>query len=251
MEAYLPDWIKEGTRTRELLGWLKNGGACMESFYGYRFAKSSRKGCVLIYMPEAHKRGGADRIHHMQLCGIFREKDYALFEVSEALYQAAGIPEEFCFPDKAAVQADMEEKVTARAWERMEKEWDQLLVRSGFTVGELIPAMDRDQIRMAAGRYRRMGKTSGEIIYLPRFSYERTPDGFPDDVFLQYLADEKKVIETVTERWLLTNLSTISKKRIYYGCVKEEMAEMEKNSHAAETKEKIFLNIQDAERKSA
>lgn len=248
MAECLPDWVNEGTRTQEFLKWLECGGEYIGSFSEWSFMKGTMQNCVLVYGLE---QSGTDRFHFIRLCGIFRKTDCALYEVSPVLYQAIGIPKEFCFPDKESVRSEIEEKVTDRGKKLMDEAWDQLVIRSGCTREQLIPMINREQIRMAARRYFQMGKSSKDISYLPRFSFESIWNGLPDETFLKYLNDESKTVETVTEVWLKEHLSEISKKRIYYGCVREEMADMEKSGHIGNKNSKRFMNVQSTEKKSA
>lgn len=248
MTGQLPDWVTAGKETRKLFDWLEYGKDSISLFSNRFFMKVTAGNCVLIYTEDAGQTERTERFHSSRLCGIYRKTDHTLYEAGPALYQAIGIPMEFCFPDKDMIQKELEEKVTISGREQMQQEWDQLVQNAGFTREELIPAIDRAQIRMTARRYFQMGKRAKHIVYLPRFSFAALQWELPDEVLLQYLDDEAAAVGAVTANWLMKSLAEISKKRIFYGCVREEMAEMEKTGYA---RGNGAFYTQDAEQKSA
>lgn len=250
MAEWLPDWVNEGKETKDLLAWLKYRKKATGVFSGHILIKAAVGSCVLIYM-EHHGKGEEGRIHFMKLCGILRTTDDTLYEVAPELYQAAGIPEDFSFPDKKAIQKELEEKVSIKGREMIKERWDELIIHSGLTRDQIIPAIDREQIRMTARRYFQMGKRAADIDYRPQFSFESLGFGFSDEDFLRYLDNEKPMVRSMAETWLNKALAGISKKRIYYGCVREEMAEMEKAGYIREKTGRNVFVAQDADRKTA
>lgn len=245
MKERLPDWVSAGKETQKLFEWLESSKDGISLFSGCLFMKVTAGSCILIYTEAAGQMEKTERFHSNRLCGIYRKRDHTLYEAGPALYQTFGIPEELCFPDKSAIQAELERKVTVYGRERLKKEWDQLVQKAGFTMEELIPFINRDQIRLMAERYFRMGKRAEHIVYLPGFSFSALRRELPDEVFLQYLDDERAAVEAVTENWLMESLADISKKRIFYGCVREEMTEMEKAGYASAEGEKESFYTQD------
>jgi len=249
MTERLPDWVSAGKETKKLFEWLEYSKDGMNLFSGCLFMKVTAGSCMLIYTEDASRTEGKNRFRSCRLCGIYRKRDHTLYEASPALYQSFGIPAEICFPDKTDIQKELEEKVTIRGRERIGQEWDQLVQRAGFTREELIPFINREQIRMTARRYFQIGKRAADILYLPRFSFAAIQDELPDELLLQYLEDEAEAVGTVTEAWLMKALAEISRKRIFYGCVQEEMAEMEKSRYAKSRKESFYTP--DEEKKPA
>lgn len=229
MAGKVPDWVREGKETQELLAWLESEKDGMEAFAKQMLLKARSQNCVLIYsLGEGRKKTG---FHSIRLCGIFRKTDRTLYEVTGELYQAAGIPETFTFPGKGEVQIEAEEKVTSLGRKMVLEEWDDLVIKSGFTRAQLIPAIEREQIRMTAKQYFKLGKRAADIEYQPRFSFSSISRPFRDEAFLWYLEDEKAMVEAAVNMWLKHGLADISQKRIYFGCVKEEMADMEKTGY--------------------
>lgn len=68
---------------------------------------------------------------------------------------------------------------------------------------------------------------------------------------MKYLEDEESAVGTVTNRWLMKMLADISKKRIFYGCVREEMEEMEKANYSGVRNKNESFQTQNAEKKTA
>lgn len=249
MTERLPDWVHAGEGTKRLFEWLEYAKEGINIFSGHLFIKAEMETCVLIYAEDNCQTEKTKRLHSCRLCGIYRKTDHTLYEAGAALYQSFGIPGEFCFPDKSGIQKELEEKVTIRGRERVKQEWDQLVQRAGFTREELIPFINREQIRMTARRYFQIGKRAEHILYLPRFSFAAIQSELPDELFLQYLEDEAAAVEIVTETWLMKSLAEISRKRIFYGCVREEMRRW-RNPDTPEQKAAKNLFTRQAKRKS-
>lgn len=250
MAEKYPDWIMEGVQTKRFLAWLTKETDQVARFSEWTLLKGVRNGCVLVYLvsdTDLTKQAG---VHSIELCGIFRKKDYSLYEVSPILYQAVGIPEEFGFPDKAEIQSEIEEKVTVHGRQKLQKEWDDLVIKSGFTREQLIPSIDRGKIHLAAKRYFQMGKRAEDLVYAPVFSFDSIQCTLSDAIFLQYLENEEYIVGLLTEQWLTRTLADVSKKRIYYGCVREEMEELEKAERNRQ-KSKEMMSVNNAEKRSA
>lgn len=251
MKEHLPDWAKEEKDAGTFFAWLNEGTDGIRICSGFVLVKVPVKNCILVYTVKADDTAQNDRLHALQLCGIFRRTDGMFYEADPALYQVLKIPEGLSFPDKSAVQRELEEKVTIRGRERINKEWDQLVQRFGFTREQLIPAICKEQINQRARRYLQMGKRSHQLVYLPKFTFASMQSELPDELFLRYLQKEKDAVEHTTEIWLKNCLPDIAKSRIYYGCVKEAMAELEKSRYAKRSREKESADLSGAEKKTA
>lgn len=250
MAEKYPDWIMEGVQTKRFLAWLTKETDQVARFSEWILLKGVKNGCVLVYHVPDTDFIMQEGFHSIELCGIFRKKDYSLYEVSPILYQAVGIPEEFGFPDKAEIQSEIEEKVTVHGRQKLQKEWDDLLIKSGFTREQLIPSIDREMIHLAAKRYSQMGKRAKDLVYVPVFSFDSIQCTLSDEIFLQYLENAEYTVKALTERWLTRMLADVSKKRIYYGCVREEMEELEK-AERNQPKSKEMMKVKNAEKRSA
>lgn len=240
MAMALPDWIKEGKHTEKLLEWLNQESEAVSIFSGRLLLKAAVGNCVLLYAENQDQ--SMEEFHDITLCGIFRKSDCTLYEAGAQLYQAAGIPEEFMFPDKDAVQAKLEQKVTDFGRMLIDRYWDDLVEQSGLTGKDLIPAINREQIRLKAKHYLQMGKRAKDVQYLPEFSFSVFGIPFTDELLLRYLDDETSGVNDVTTMWLESELADISKKRICYGCIREEMADMEKSVGRKTEREAFFVN---------
>ncbi len=228
MAKDLPDWIKEGKHTAKLLEWLNQEAEPVGIFSGWMLFKAAIGNCVLIYAENQDQC--MEEFHEIKLCGIFRKSDCTLYETGVQLYRAAGIPEEFIFPDKDAIQTELEKKVTDFGRRLIEQCWDDLVEQSDLTGKDLLPAINRDQIRLKAKQYLQMGKCAKDVRYLPKFSFSVFGIPFTDELLLRYLEDEMSGVNDVTSMWLESALADISKNRIYYGCIREEIAELERSA---------------------
>lgn len=251
MEGRLPDWVTEGKGTGKFLAWLENDIGGTGIFAGKTFLNTAMGNCILIYAAHQGPKAEAGQFHEMYLCGMFRRTDYTLYEAKPVLYEAAGIPEEFVFPDKGDVQMEAEKLITAKGRTRLREDWDNLLKESGVSGKQIIPAIDREQIRMMARRYFQMGKRSEDIHYQPRFSFDSLHVPFTDLDFVSYLNDSAALTDRIAQRWLTHAFAEIAKRRIYYGCVKEEMAEMEKSGYRKKADGSEFSGTLPLEQKSA
>ncbi len=222
MNQILPDWIKEGKDTKTFFSWLMGE---IPTYHG--LTKVEKESCVLIYGNQSPDQ--QDGMHELHLYGVFRKTDDTLYEVNELLYQVAGIPTEFSFPGKDYIQRELECKVSTKGRTIIKNSWDDLVLSCGFTVGDLIPVIDRGQILMAAEKYQNWGKRSLDMVYVPYFTFTSQKRVFSDEEFLQYLNHDEAFAERTAWEWIKKDLPQISKKRIYYGCVREEMRRMESN----------------------
>lgn len=224
MDHIVPDWMKEGKDTKIFFSWLMDE---IQSYHG--LLKVQKEECVLIYGNKSPDQ--PDGLHDLHLYGVFRKRDYTLYEVNTLLYQIAGIPTEFSFPEKDCIQRELECKVSTKGRIIIKKCWDDLVLSCGYTVGDLIPIIDREQILMAAGQYKSRGKRSLDMVYVPYFTFSSQKRIFSDEEFLQYLNHEDAFIKRTAWEWIKKDLPKISKKRIYYGCVREEMRRMETSTY--------------------
>lgn len=220
MDQILPDWITKDTQT--FFSWLTGE---TQTYHG--LTKVEKESCVLIYGNQPPERQGG--MHELHLYGIFRKTDATLYEVNALLYQIAGIPTEFSFPEKDYIQRELECKVSAKGRIIIKNSWDELVISCGYTVKDLIPVIDREQILTAAEKYQKRGKRSLDIVYVPYFTFTSQKHLFSDAEFLQYLNHEDSYVDRTAWEWIKKDLPQISKKRIYYGCVREEMRRMESN----------------------
>lgn len=66
---------------------------------------------------------------------------------------------------------------------------------------------------------------------------------YTDLLFLRYVNHAEKAVQKVADKWLEKSLWEISQKKIYIGCVREEMKEMQKGLLFSRTKNKEEMNL--------
>ncbi|WP_283683450.1 hypothetical protein [Parablautia sp. Marseille-Q6255] len=220
MKQLLPDWITKETQT--FFSWLTGK---IQAYPGLR--KTEIEKCTLIYGNFSFEQQG--KMQEPNLYGVFRKTDDTLYEVNALLYHIAGISTVFSFPGKDDIQRKLECKVSAKGRIIIKNFWDELVISCGYTVKDLIPVIDREQILTAAEKYQKRGKRSLDIVYVPYFTFTSQKHLFSDAEFLQYLNYEDSYVDKTAWEWIKKDLPQISQKRIYYGCVREEMRRMESN----------------------
>ena len=218
-----PAWAASGKRTGELIQWLFQPDDHMLEMKGHGFVKARKDGCCLIYAMGDGTGTPVEMPGTLALCGIFNPKNYFLYDVGKELKAAAGIPEEFCFPEKQDIQREAESRISQYGAEKIRRQWDGLLAASPYSVKQLIPAIHREQIRQMAERLYHEGKTEKDVVYRPQFAFGKQ---FTGEVYLLYLGHEESVIRSVGDRWLARELPKIARERTTLGCVRNELQEI-------------------------
>lgn len=232
MTLQYPDWIQEGGMAVQLLRWLREPGYKADTFSGHLLMKCRTGKNILLYalsLPDDSRRW-----EKTVLCAVLHLPELSLYEVKPVFYQAAGIPREFVFPDRWELLPELERQVSASVQTAIRKDWDGLLHKYGCATRGLIPQVSREQVQAEARRYVRMGKRPAEIVYQPRCSFTKLGWNFSDGLFLQYLDAPRETAEMLAGRLLRDSLEEISQKKIYYGCIREEMEEIQKTQDRTE-----------------
>ena len=180
------------------------------------YAASPRRDCLQLWKPK--------------LCGILYLPDYSLYEVDFVFYEAVGIPADFLFPTKESLKKEVEMKVTHLVKNRMDTNWDQLLLRYQHQKGSLVPNINRIQVEETSKRFLEAKIKPEELFYSPSFTFEKAQMEYTDVMFLYTLNHAKKAVQMIADKWLSESFWEISQKRIYIGCVREEMKELQKEA---------------------
>ena len=237
-----PDWVKEAKRSKELLSWIKDPDHSIQQFGSQLLFKSKQENCMLFYAVPSVEAPGKE-LRQLNFCGVLHLPDYLLYEAGSAIYKAAGIPEDFVFPTKESLKKELETKVSLLVKQKMEAEWSELLLRYQDQSGSLVPNISRTQIQKVSLRYLQAGKKPEELFYQHRFSFTKLQMEYTDLLFLRYVNHAEKAVQKVADKWLEKSLWEISQKKIYIGCVREEMKEMQKGLLFSRTKNKEEMNL--------
>lgn len=100
-----------------------------------------------------------------------------------------------------------------------------------YSVRELIPVIDRTDIRKTAEKLYQEGKTAVDVVYRPQFLFGRQTGDFTDEVYLLYLNHQESVVRAFAGQWLKKELPKISQERIRAGCIKNELQEILQKNH--------------------
>lgn len=221
-----PAWVEDGERTEVLIRWLLQEEDHMLKLEGYSFVKARTDDCLLLYSTGEQRENIYEKPQGLMFCGIFNPSDYSLYDVGKALRDAAGIPDDMFFPGKQDVQAEAQSAIQKYGAERIKTDWYTLLAGSRYTTRQLLPKIDRAQIRSAAEQFYLEGKTAEDIVYEPQFVFGSRMGQFTDESYLLYLNHKECVVRSFAERWLKRELARISHERITYGCIRDEMREI-------------------------
>ena len=224
-----PDWVKEAKRSKELLSWIKDPDHSIQQFGSQLLFKSKQENCMLFYAVPSVEAPGKE-LRQLNFCGVLHLPDYLLYEAGSAIYKAAGIPEDFVFPTKESLKKELETKVSLLVKQKMEAEWSELLLRYQDQSGSLVPNINRIQVEETSKRFLEAGIKPEELFYSPSFTFEKAQMEYTDVMFLYTLNHAKKAVKMIADKWLSESFWEISQKRIYIGCVREEMKELQKGA---------------------
>ena len=191
-----PDWVMEAKKSRELLSWIQDPVHSIKKFHSQLFIKCQEENCMLFYV----------------------------------FYQAVGIPADFLFPTKESLKKEVEMKVTHLVKNMMDTNWDQLLLKYQHQRSSLVPNINRIQVEETSKRFLEAGIKPEELFYSPSFTFEKAQMEYTDVMFLYTLNHAKKAVKMIADKWLSESFWEISQKRIYIGCVREEMKELQKGA---------------------
>ena len=217
-----PDWVMEAKKSRELLSWIQDPVHSTKKFHSQLFIKCQEENCMLFYAASPWR--DCLQLRKPKLCSILYLPDYSVF------YQAVGIPADFLFPTKESLKKEVEMKVTHLVKNMMDTNWDQLLLKYQHQKGSLVPNINRIQVEETSKRFLEAGIKPEELFYSPKFSFAKMQVEYTDVMFLYCLNHHEKAVQMIADKWLKESLWEISQKRIYLGCVREEMEELQKKA---------------------
>ena len=125
---------------------------------------------------------------------------------------------------------EVEMKVTHLVKNMMDTNWDQLLLKYQHQRSSLVPNINRIQVEETSKRFLEAGIKPEELFYSPSFTFEKAQMEYTDVMFLYTLNHAKKAVKMIADKWLSESFWEISQKRIYIGCVREEMKELQKGA---------------------
>lgn len=223
-----PDWVMEAKKSRELLSWIQDPVHSIKKFHSQLFIKCQEENCMLFYAASAWR--DCLQLRKPKLCSILYLPDYSLYEADSVFYQAVGIPADFLFPTKESLKKEVEMKVTHLVKNMMDTNWDQLLLKYQHQRSSLVPNINRIQVEETSKRFLEAGIKPEELFYSPSFTFEKAQMEYTDVMFFYTLNHAKKAVKMIADKWLSESFWEISQKRIYIGCVREEMKELQKGA---------------------
>lgn len=142
----------------------------------------------------------------------------------------SGIPADFIFPTRENLKKEVEGRVTHLVKNLIDTKWDKLLLKYQNQRDSLFPNINRTQVQETSKRYLKAKIKPEELFYSPKFSFAKMQVEYTDVMFLYCLNHHEKAVQMIADKWLKESLWEISQKRIYLGCVREEMEELQKKA---------------------
>lgn len=222
-----PDWVMEAKKSRELLSWIQDPVHSIKKFHSQLFIKCQEENCMLFYAASPWR--DCLQLRKPKLCSILYLPDYSLYEADSVFYQAVGYLPIF-FPTKESLKKEVEMKVTHLVKNMMDTNWDQLLLKYQHQRSSLVPNINRIQVEETSKRFLEAGIKPEELFYSPSFTFEKAQMEYTDVMFLYTLNHAKKAVKMIAVSGFRNLLGDFAK-RIYIGCVREEMKELQKVQH--------------------
>lgn len=216
----MPAWVQYGTHAVHFLEWLL-GDSLMEEVSGHVLIKVPQKDFLFLYI------SGEERYlstkEPLNFCGLFYRSSYSLHDVQEPLRAILGIPKDIVFPSKEETERILEQEITEKVSDIIQNHWDEVLLKKKFETMQLIPALKREDVRNMAEKLYLEGRAMEEVVYRPKFTLQGQ---LPDRYYLLYLEQGSHVVNAMARQWICKRIPEISKQRILYGCIREEMREI-------------------------
>ena len=223
-----PDWVMEAKKSRELLSRIQDPVHSIKKFHSQLFIKCQEENCMLFYAASPWR--DCLQLRKPKLCSILYLPDYSLYEADSVFYQAVGIPADFLYPTKESLKKEVEMKVTHLVKNLIDTKWDKLLLKYQNQRDRLFPNINRTQVQETSKRYLKAKIKPEELFYSPKFSFAKMQVEYTDVMFLYCLNHHEKAVQIIADKWLKESLWEISQKRIYLGCVREDMEALQKKA---------------------
>lgn len=227
----LSGWVQAGEHTRPFFDWLlEPEGKGVWEAEGRLVTKVRQENFLFLYLTE--KKGQYLRVNEaLQFGGLFCGG--MLHDVQEPLREALGIPEGIQFQSKDEAAAELEQKVSEKVQDLIEHHWDEILAEQRYETRQILPLLNREEVRGMAESYYLNGTPIEQVAFQPSFSFGRQ---FPDTHYLMYLEHDGHAVNAIAKQWVRKHVPEISKKRILYGCIREEMRDIPDNGRLAKVR---------------
>ena len=218
----LPGWVQAGENTARLLEWML-GAEPVWDLPGYALVKVKQGNFYFLYL--AKKDGGQCLKTEgcLEFGGLFCTGSYGLRDVQEPLRKALGMPEGMGFPSKEDAAHELEQKVSGQISDILENHWDEVLAEGKYEARQLIPPLKREEVRRMAEESYLDGKSASEVAFRPQVSLGKK---LSDACYLMYLDHGERAVQAMAMQWVKRQVPYLSRQRILYGCIREEMQEI-------------------------
>lgn len=228
----LPSWVMSGKYTAIFLDWLLEDENSVREIGENVFVKVQQGIFAFVYLSygSKHLQVGAG----LSFTGMFCRKNYELYDVQENLRDALSIPARISFQSKEAISGILEEKITEKVWNLIDHHWDEMLGEKKYETRQLLPLLKREEVQKAAEQLYLDGMPIEDVVYRPYFSFGGM---LSDSSYLMYLEHGSHAVNAMAKQWVRKHLPEISKQRIYYGCIREELHNIPMNGRLTKVRQ--------------
>lgn len=219
----LPDWVSSGAYTESFLTWLLNEDSQTQDLMDSILVKVPQKNFVYLFAGQKESNQCLRLKERLEFAGLFCLTNYELYDVSELLKSSLGVPKESVFLCKEETVTILEQQICEKISDIISNHWDEVLSEKKYETGQLLPALKREDVRNMAEHFYLEGITADEVYFKPQFTFG---GGLPDSCYLLYLEHGQHTVNAMARHWIRKRVPALSKQRILYGCIKEEMRQI-------------------------
>lgn len=219
----LPQWVQSGVDTQPFLDWLLGTDIQPWEMRDCVILKVPQKNFLYLYYATKSSKQRLKLSSGLDFAGLFCKRTYELYEVNKRLQSGLGIPEDMTFYGKKESAVLLEQEITKKIFDLITNHWDMVLQESNHETKELLPMLKREEVRCMAERFYLDGVTVDQVVYKPVFTFGGV---LSDTNYLLYLEHGLRVVNAMAMRWVRNHVPELSKQRILYGCIREEMQQI-------------------------
>lgn len=222
----LPQWVQLGEDTQPFLDWLLGTDIQPWERMDSVIIKVPQKNFLYLYHAIKSESQLLRLSSELEFAGLFCKCNYGLYDVSEPLKSGLGIPEEITFQGKEETIKLLEQQMKEKIADLITNHWDEVLRNTKYKTRELLPMLKREEVRRMAEGFYLDGIATNEVVYKPDFTFGGE---ISDQNYLLYLERGMHTVNAMAMYWVRKHMPELSKQRILFGCIREEMQQIEAN----------------------
>lgn len=230
----LPAWVKSGKNTVQFLEWILDDRCFVWETLGHILVKIKQGKFLFLYLSEKKSGSYITIKQGLAFCGLFYTGNYELYDVQVPLLYILGMQQDAAFQSKENAVRFLEQEVSDKIGDIIRNHWYDIIAEKKYEVHQLIPALNFENVKSIAEKFYLDGWSIEEVTYKPKFSFGQQ---IPDTYYLMYLEHGEHTVNVIAKQWIRKHLPEISKERIYFGCIREQMREIPSNGRLAKVRQ--------------